>query len=89
MGEGDRADLETAKQAYSIVRGSIGAETLTHWDSLPERMRSALQFVVAHATLNEREACAKIAAAMYEKNTEDDWDVAGRKIADAIRDQST
>lgn len=56
-GEGDKADLAMAKQAYSIVRGGTVSD-LPHWDDLPDAMRSALQFTAAHATLSEREACA-------------------------------
>ena len=33
----------------------------------------------------EREACAMIAEAVHKSETEDDWDLAGRKIAAAIR----
>ena len=61
FGEGDKADMEMAKQAYAIVRGGVGpTRSLPHWSDLPEGMRMAFQFVAAHATLNERSACVKI-----------------------------
>lgn len=91
MGEGDAVDLEMAKQAYAIVRGGNDAtRSLPHWLDLPEGMRVALQFAVAHAILNERAACLNIAKTMdgdfIECDANGDGYLEARKaIAEAIR----
>lgn len=50
MTETEEEDMQIAKDAYAIMRGSKGAALFPHhWDGLPEHYKELLFFTVAHA----------------------------------------